>query len=188
MYENGKRRADARANKNHILEVAREALAADPMTSLNSIAKKAGVGAGTLYRHFPSREALVLAIYRKEIDALVTLAPALLKRHSPLQALRRWSGRVAEIGRMKHGIADMLHAVISDQDFQETYWPMLGAVHELMEACEVAGVIRSGTDPEDFLVLLGLLCQIAPDAAGIARVDRLLTLALTGLGAEGAPT
>ncbi|WP_374680141.1 TetR/AcrR family transcriptional regulator, partial [Hydrocarboniphaga effusa] len=66
-------RADAKANRDRILDVARDALSADPQASLNSIAKAAGVGAGTLYRHFPNRESLVLNVYRKEIDALVAL-------------------------------------------------------------------------------------------------------------------
>jgi len=78
----------------------------------------------------------------------------------------------------------MLHAVIADQDFQETYWPLLGAVRQLMDACEASGDIRPGTDPEDFLVLLGLFWRIPPDSAGIARADRLLALVFRGLGAE----
>lgn len=182
-----KLRADARANRDRILDVARDALAADPGASLNSIAKAAGVGAGTLYRHFPSRESLVVAVYRKEIHALVTLAPALLARHPPLQAFRTWCDRLVRFGRMKHGIADILHATRSDQDFQETYWSLLGAVRQLMEACERSGAIHPGSDPEDVLVLLGLLWRIPPDAAGQARVKRILALAFRGLGGEDTP-
>jgi AcrR family transcriptional regulator len=88
MVDDENLRADARANRDRILDVARDALATDPAASLNSIAKAAGVGAGTLYRHFPSRESLVLGVYRKEIDTLVALAPVLLARHPPLQAFR----------------------------------------------------------------------------------------------------
>ena len=73
-------RADAQQNRSRILDVARKALTADPEASLNSIAKMAGVGAGTLYRHFPNRGALVLEIYRQEIHQMVDLAPALLAR------------------------------------------------------------------------------------------------------------
>src|SRR5580700_7544652 len=115
-------RADAQANRDRLLEVARDALTADPKASLNSIAKAAGVGAGTLYRHFPSRESLVLGVYRKEIDALVALAPTLLGKYPPLKAFRLWCDRLAKFGRMKHGIADILHAVVSEQDLKETYW------------------------------------------------------------------
>ncbi len=91
-------RADA-GNRDRILDVARDALAADPAASLNSFAKMAGVGAGTLYRHFPSRESLVLGVYRKEIDVLVALAQKLLARHPPL----RPSARGATASRNSEG-------------------------------------------------------------------------------------
>jgi AcrR family transcriptional regulator len=181
--EDEKLRADARANRDRILDIARDALAADPAASLNSIAKAAGVGAGTLYRHFPSREALVLGVYRNEIETLVALAPMLLTKHPPLQAFRIWCDRLAKFGTVKHGVADLLHATRSDQDFQETYWPMLGAVRQLMNACEASGEIRPGADAEDFLMLLGFLWQIPPTPAGKARVKRLLELAFRGLSA-----
>ena len=176
-------RADARANRDRILNVARDALATDPAASLNSIAKAAAVGAGTLYRHFPSRESLVLGVYRKEIDTLVALAPVLLAKHPPLQAFRIWCDRLAKFGRMKYGVADIVHAATSDQDIQEkTYRPMLGAVRQLINACEDSGDIRPGSNPEDFLVLVGLLWRIPPNSAGEARVKRLLALAFRGLG------
>lgn len=83
-------------------------------------------------------------------------------------------------------MAEMLHSVISDQDFQETYWPMLGAVRKLMDACEATGDIRPGADAEDFLTLLGFLWAIPPTPAGEARVKRLLELSFRGLGASDA--
>ena len=178
-------RADAQANKDRILDVARDALAANPAASLNSIAKEAGVGAGTLYRHFPSRESLVLGVYRKEIDRLVALAPALLATHPPLQAFRRWCDQLAKFGRMKYGVADIVHAAMSEQDTQDTYAPMLNAVRKLMEACKAVGEIDSETDPEDFLVFVGLLWRIPPTSTGEARVRRLLALAFKGLGVKG---
>jgi AcrR family transcriptional regulator len=177
-------RADARANRDRILDVARAALAADPAASLTSIAQAAGVGQGTLYRHFPSREALVLGVYRKEIDALVDLAPRLLAEHAPLKAFRMWCDRLAEFGRMKHGLADLLHAARSDKEPKETYWPLLDAVRNLMDACERSGEIRAGADAEDFLMLVGLLWRVPPTPEGEARVRRLLALAFRGLGAE----
>ncbi len=176
-------RADARANRDRILDVARDALAADPLASLNSIAKLAGVGAGTLYRHFPSRESLVLSVYRKEIDTLVALAPTLLAKYPPLKAFRSWCDRLAKFGSMKYGVADIVHAATSDQDSQDTYTPMLGAVQQLIHACESSGDIRKGSDPEDFLVFVGLLWRIPPTSAGERRVKRLLALAFRGLGA-----
>ena len=187
MVEDEHLRADARANRDRILGVARDALAADPAASLNSIAKAAGVGAGTLYRHFPNRESLVLDVYRKEIDMLVALAPTLLTKHAPLQAFRIWCDRLAKFGRMKYGVADIVHAATSNRDRQETtYEPMLGAVRQLMDACEASGDIRPGNNPEDFLVLVGLLWRIPPSSTGEARVKRLLALAFRGLGAGDA--
>ncbi len=184
MADNEVLRADARANRDRILSVAREAFAADASASLNSIAKVAGVGAGTLYRHFPSRESLVLGVYRKEIDVLVALAPTLLAKHPPLQAFRTWCDRLAKFGRMKYGVADIVHAATSDQDLEETYTPMLGAVRQLVHACERSGDINKGSEPEDFLVFVGLLWRIPPTPAGEARVKRLLALAFCGLGAK----
>jgi AcrR family transcriptional regulator len=184
MADNETLRADAQANRDRILDVARDALAADPAASLNSIAKAAGVGAGTLYRHFPSRESLVFAVYRKEVDTLVALAPVLLGKQQPLHAFRSWCDRLAKFGRMKYGVADIVHAATSEQESQEIYGLMLGVVRQLMAACEASGDTRSGANPEDFLVLVGLLWRIPPDAAGEARVKRLLALAFRGLGAK----
>ncbi len=180
-------RSDARANKDRILDVAREALTADPAASLNSIAKTAGVGAGTLYRHFATRESLVLALYRKEIASLVALAPSLLAKHSPGQALRLWCDRLVKFGKMKYGVADIVHAATSAQDRQEHYGPMLGAVRQMIEACEISGDLPQGTDPEDILVLIGLLWRIPPTPAGEARVRRLLALAFRGLRIKDPP-
>jgi AcrR family transcriptional regulator len=177
-------RSDARANRSRILEVARDALASDPAASLNSIAKAAGIGAGTLYRHFPSRKSLVLSVYRKEIDAVVALAPALLAKHPPLRAFRIWCDRLAEFGRMKYGVADIVHAARSDQDIQEAYRPMLSVVRQLIEACESSGELRPGNDPADVLLIVGLLWRVPPDATGRARVRRLLALIFRGLGAK----
>jgi AcrR family transcriptional regulator len=184
MADDEKLRADAQANRDRILDAARDALSTDPAASLNSIAKAAGVGAGTLYRHFPSREALVLGVYRNEIDALVKLAPTLLTKHPPLQAFRMWCDRLAKFGRMKYGVADIVHAATPDQNLQETYFLMLEAVRKLMNACESSDEIRPGADPEDFLMLVGLLWRIPPNSAGEARVKRLLALAFRGLGAD----
>ena len=178
---NKPRRADAQQNRERILKFAREALAASPDASLNSIAKAAGVGPGTLYRHFPSREALVLALYRHEIQQLVGLAPALAAQHPPLTALRLWFERLAHYGRIKHGLADVLHAAMNDGVLHETYGPMVGAIDLLLRACEASGSIRKGVDAEDVLLLMGFLWRIEPGREGEARAKRLLALVMNGL-------
>lgn len=139
-------RADARANRDRILDVARDAPAADPAASLNSIARVAGVGAGTLYRHFPNRESLVIAVYQKEIHSLVALAPVLLAKHPPLQAFRSWCDRLAKFGKMKFGVVDIVHAATAHQSPQDTFALMLGAVRQLMDASEEAGAINPGAN------------------------------------------
>lgn len=177
-------RADARKNRDRIIEVARDALAASSDASLNSIAKKAGVGPGTLYRHFPTREALVLAVYRYDVQQLVDAAPALLKEHPPLEALRLWFDRLAYYGKIKHGLADVLHAATSDGLVGETYGPVIGAVTLLLRACEKAGAIRPGLDPDDLLLLMGFLWRIAPGPDAEARAARLLDLVMAGMRAD----
>ncbi len=175
-------RADARANRDRILDVARDLLLTDPSTSFNSVAKAAGVGAGTLYRHFPNRDSLVLALYNKEIATLSTLASTLLTKHPPVQAFRIWCNRLVKFGKMKYGVADIVHASTSAEERREHYGPMLDAVCQMIRACESSGSIRPGTDPEDVLVFLGLLWRIPPTAAGEERIKRLLKLLFLGLG------
>lgn len=182
MTENGESlRADAQQNRDRILEVARDALAASPHASLNSIAKAAGVGAGTLYRHFPTREALVLGVYRKEIQQLVNLAPALIAKHPPTTALQLWFERLAHYGRIKHGLADVLHAAMNENVLRETYGPMVGAIDKLLQACKASGSTRHVVDAEDMLLLMGFLWRIEPGQAGEERAKRLLDFVIRGL-------
>ncbi len=178
-----RRRADARQNCERILAAARVAFAASPDASLNSIAKAAGVGPGTLYRHFPTREALVLAVYRTEIAALVDLAPALIAARPPPEAFRAWCDRLADYGRMKHGLAEVLHAAITDRDHEETYWPMVGALDQLLKACAAAGAFRADVDAEDVLLVFGFLWRIKPGPGSKAQARRLIDLLIDGLRA-----
>ncbi len=174
-------RSDARANRDRILDVARDAFARDPQASLNSIAKLAGVGPGTLYRHFPNREALVIGVYRHEIDALVTLAPQLTAAHPPEQALRLWCDRLGSYGRVKHGLTDVLHSAAADPVHAEVYGPMVGAVGHMLRAGEAAGVFRQGSNPEDVLLLLNFLWRIKNPDADPGRAERMLDVVIRGL-------
>lgn len=176
-----KLRSDAQSNRDRILEVARVALSDDPQASLHSIAKIAEVGQATFYRHFPTREALALAIYRREVDALVDLAPDLLASQEPRQALRIWCSRFAEAGRKKRPIADVIQAAMTDTTFQETYLPLVEAMTSLVGACIRSGQIREDVEPEDVLIMLGLLMRIPPDMDGERRTERLIEIVLKGL-------
>jgi len=179
-------RSDAQQNRDRILEAAREAFADTGDASLNSIAKRAGVGPGTLYRHFPTREALVLAVYRYDVQKLADAATELLASQQPLRALRLWCERLAHYGLIKHGLADVLHSATSDGLAGESYGPVIGAITALLTACEQDGSIRPGIDPDDILLLLGVLWRIDPGPDAATRATRLLDLVMAGLQA-GAP-
>ena len=177
-------RADWHENRDHILEVARGALAVSSDVSLNSIAKRAGVGPGTLYQYFPTRETLVLAVYRHDVQQLVDSAAMLLKEHSPLEALRLWLDRLAYFGRIKHGAADVLHAAISDGLAGETYGPVIRAITLLLRVGQEAGDIRPGLDPNDVLLLVGFLLRIDDRDAWQERARRMVNLVVDGLRAD----
>ncbi|MFC8428230.1 TetR/AcrR family transcriptional regulator [Streptomyces sp. NPDC057253] len=172
-------RSDARENRARILAAAREAFSEDGAASMNQIAQRAGVGAGTLYRNFPTREALVLAVYQDEVARIIATVPVLLARHPPLEALRHWTTDLVEAMRKKHGLGDALspgaHQAISEQ----TYGPVIAAITELLDAGKKDGSIRADADPGDFLQLTGALWR-APSAPE-DRAPRMLALVLDGL-------
>lgn len=180
-------RADARANRDRILEVARAALIADPETPLSAISKAAGVGQGTLYRHFPTREALALAIYRKEISAVAALASTLLKEHPPLEAFRLWCAQLADSSAMKRGVAGLLQGSTSEDDKRETYQQMVLAVRSLIAACQASGAIDRDANADDVLILLGVLWQIPSHPGRDAQSARIIALIFRGLGAKDEP-
>src|ERR1700749_2255708 len=95
-------RADAEQNRARILAAATAALAESSDATLSSIARRAGVGQGTMYRHFPSREDLLLAVYRQDVQAVIDAAPTLLARYPPDEALRRWFDRLGSYRGDKH--------------------------------------------------------------------------------------
>lgn len=163
-----------------IVDVARDAFAAGD-TSLNEIAKRAGVRPGTLYRHFPSREALVLAVYRHEIEELAELAPALLAAHPPIAAMRLWLARVVRYGQVKYGVAELIHAATTETVESEAYALVVGAIKQLLDAGTAAGELRQDVDPDDFLLLISFLWRIDPATGGEVRARRMLGFVFDGL-------
>jgi AcrR family transcriptional regulator len=174
-------RSDAEQNRARILEAARTALAASGDASMQSIARLAGIGQGTLYRHFPNREALVLAVHRHDVQALVNAAPELLDAQSPFDALRLWFDRLASYGRIKHGLAGALYTVTQAQLEGEGYGPVIGAITLLLDAGKEAGVIRPDVDAEEVLLLAGFLWRIDLDADWETRSRHLLDIVMDGL-------
>lgn len=178
-----RRRSDAAQNREALLAVALAALTESGDVSLNAIAKRAGVANATLYRHFPTRESLVLEVYRHEVRQLVAAADQLLAEQEPGDALRAWVARLAQYAMTKHGLADAIRAAASPGTalFEETYTPIVAALGRLLAAAEQAGVVRVGLDPDDVILALAGLWEIDPDTDWKARAARLYELVFTGL-------
>jgi AcrR family transcriptional regulator len=178
-------RSDARENRARILAAAREAFAGEGDPSMNQIAQLAGVGPGTLYRNYPNREALVLAIYQEEVDRLIGSVPELLATLPPIEALRRWTTDLVGAMRQKHGLGDALSPGAHKSITEQTYGPVIAAITRLLDAGKADGSIRADADPGDFLQLTGALWRAAsgPDD----RSPRMLSLILDGLAADRLP-
>src|ERR1700675_465744 len=108
-----RRRSDATENRGRIIDAAQALVISSDDLRLNEVAKRAGVGQGTLYRHFPTREDLLAEVYREDVDELVAAAPALLAEHEPLTALACWFDRVAGYARIKRGVFAAVEAGVS---------------------------------------------------------------------------
>ncbi|MGX1759325.1 TetR/AcrR family transcriptional regulator [Streptomyces lydicus] len=181
-------RSDAQRNRERILEVALEELTRSADAPLSSIAKKACVGQGTFYRHFPNRESLVLEVYRYEVQQVADTAAQLLETRTPDRALREWMDRLAQYATAKAGLADAMRRATSKQNALAGlgHGPVTAAVTLLLEANEEAGTIRPGVTPDDFMLAIAGLWQIAPHGDSQSRAERLLDLVMDGLRA-GAP-
>src|ERR1700733_15081955 len=126
------RRSNSRRNRERILAVAQEALRRSSAASINSIAKEAEVGIATVFRHFPTREELVLEVYRREMRQAVDAAPELLAARAPLDALREWMSVMARYAMTKQGLAEALGSQAArDPIVAEAYPPILDAVRLL---------------------------------------------------------
>lgn len=174
------RRAAAR-NRAAILDVAHDLFAESPTASMNEVAKRAGVGAGTLYRHFPTREDLILAVYQHDVEKLVAGVAGILERLPADRAFVTWFETLAAYIRVKHGLGEALHHAAVQQAINATYAPVTAAVATLLDACVAQGTVRAGLDPGDVLLLMGFLWRVAPDESGLAQGRRLTQLVFDGL-------
>ena len=177
-------RADARRNREKLVAVARAAFAAaDDTVALEAVAREAGVGIGTLYRHFPTREALVEAVYAAELDDVATSAPALLAEFPPEAALRAWMDRYAAFVAAKRGMIDTLRAGVASGRIAtpSTRERITAAIATILTAGARAGSLRTDVEPDDVTaMLLGVFLSTAasntPEATG-----RLLDLIVDAL-------
>lgn len=175
-------RADARRNYERIIAVAREAFAEHgPDAPLDDVARRACVGPGTLYRHFPNREALIEAVYRADIEQLTQRAHELAKTHSPGDALVEWMREQVDFAMRKRGLATTLKAAM-DRDsktFALCKVILNEAASTLVKAAQEAGAIRDDVEPGDLLRMghgIAVASEAVPESAG-----RLLTVMLDGL-------
>ncbi|UBV23584.1 helix-turn-helix transcriptional regulator [Mycolicibacterium fortuitum] len=181
-------RADARRNRERLLAAAAAAFAAsDGPVSLEAIARDAGVGIGTLYRHFPSREALIEAVYRAELAEVSASAADLSGRYPPPVALRRWMDRYATFVAARKGMAESLRTIFESGavDHRDTKASITGAVQTLLDAGITDGSLRADVRAEDVVSsLLGIFL-----ASGSAeQAQRMLDLLLAGIRAGAVAT
>lgn len=182
-------RADARRNIDALLQSALAVFATSGVDApVREIAEKAGVGVGTVYRHFPQRSDLIAAVFRREIDACADAAPVLAAEHGPGEALARWMQRYAAFVATKRGLATALHSGNPAFDSLPGYFEtrLRPALRTLLDAAAEAGEVRADVDPDDLLRAVSSLCMPA-HADGPAHAWRMVALLVDGLryGAGG---
>ncbi|TBL31487.1 TetR/AcrR family transcriptional regulator [Verrucosispora sp. SN26_14.1] len=177
-------RADAQRNRERLLDAAVRAFSqAGPEVTLDSIAKDARVGIGTLYRHFPTRESLVEAAYRNELAKLCDAAAELRDRLPPVEAIREWMDRFIDYLTTKREMADALRLVIAAgaNPYAESRDRLLGAIGLLLDAGAAAGTVRADVDPADVLVGLSGVSLASGGRDQRDQARRLLDLLMDGL-------
>jgi AcrR family transcriptional regulator len=176
-------RADAQRNIDSLLEAAKAVFGTSGVDApAKEIADLAGVGVGTLYRHFPQRSDLVKAVFQREVDACAAAAPELAAAHAPGEALALWLHRYTEYLATKRGLAPALHSGDPAFEalpgyFRQHLGPALGS---LLETAAASGEIRADISPKDLLHAVANLCQPVADE-GVAYSQRMVGLLIDGL-------
>ncbi|MFD7923436.1 TetR/AcrR family transcriptional regulator [Streptomyces sp. NPDC059740] len=175
-------RKDALRNREKLVAAARAAFATAVTVPLEDIAREAGVGIGTLYRHFPTREALVETVYAAELDEVTSCSSALLGQLPPDEALRAWMDRYAQFSAAKHGMIDSLRAGwASGRITPPTRERITAEIGAYLAAGAEAGSLRSDVDPEDVTaILLGVFLSTASSGTP-EQTGRLLDLVVDAL-------
>ncbi|HWC97329.1 MAG TPA: TetR/AcrR family transcriptional regulator [Candidatus Sulfopaludibacter sp.] len=178
-----KPRADAERNRDRVLEVAMEAFTRSGAdASLDEIAKQAGVGAGTLYRHFPSREALIEAVYRTEVEKLAAAERHFAETMPPLAALRAWMMLFVDYIATKKIIVQALNTLVGEQSkvIEASYTQIWGAISSLVKRAIQSGDIRKDLDPIDLLRALVGVSFVASSPEWQQSAKRLVDILITG--------
>src|SRR6201984_2693488 len=176
-------RADAQRNLDVLLQSAMAVFATSGVDApVRQIAEKAGVGIGTVYRHFPQRSDLIVHVCRREVDACADAAAVLAAEHEPGEALAQWMQRYVDFISAKRGLAAALHSGNPAFDTLPAYFQkrLRPALRTLLEAAAAAGDVRSGVEPDDLLRAVASLC--APAHKGDpAHARRMVALLADGL-------
>jgi AcrR family transcriptional regulator len=178
-------RADALRNRERLLAAAKAVFSSGGAeASLEAVAKRAGVGIGTLYRHFPTREALFEAVYRREVEQLAELAEELKGKAAPVEALRRWLHANVEFVATKKGMAAALALAAHAPSAELTSYSferLTKAVGMLLDRAVATGEIRADIHPEDILRALIGMCIIRDRPGWQRSVRRLVDIFIDGL-------
>jgi len=177
-------RADAQRNRDKILAAAVRVFTEEGLDAhFERIAREADVGTGTLYRNFPTREALIEAAYRNEVARLCDAVPGLLAAMSPPEALRAWTRRFIDYATAKLGMADALRAVVDSgtNPYSDSHEMIQAALSALMDASTAAGTIRSDISPTDMFAALAGIALTSAKPEQREQAERLLDLILDGL-------
>jgi AcrR family transcriptional regulator len=178
-----KPRSDAQRNRERILEVAKEAFTrSGANTSLDDIAKRAGVGPGTLYRHFPTRDELLEAVYRSEVEKLAAAEREFAETLPPIEALRAWLLLFVDYIATKQIIAPALHTLAGGPSklFEASYAQVWEAVRALVKRAMKSGDIRKDLDPIDLLRALVGVASVATNPERHQNARRLVDILVIG--------
>lgn len=176
-------RADARRNIDTLLGAAQGVFAASGVDApMRQIAERAGVGVGTIYRHFPQRADLIAAVFRHEVDACADAAAALACEYPPGAALDRWMQRYVDFIVAKRGLAAALHSGGSAYETLPAYFDqrLRPALRSLLDGAIASGELRGPVEPDDLLRAVASLCMPSSDGDP-AAARRLVALLLDGL-------
>ena len=179
-----KPRADAQRNRIRLLETAKAAFAEKGSgASLDEIARTAGVGAGTLYRHFPTRDALVEAVYRNETEQLVAAADRLAETHPPMTALREWLLLFVDYMAAKHGMSEALNSIVGGTSdlYSASIAQVKQASAKLIDRAVASGDIVLDLDPLDLLRALAGVANMNSGPAGKQPAKRMVDILVAGV-------
>jgi len=176
-------RSDGQRNREHLLNVAKTAFTAGEIDiPLDEVARRAGVGIGTLYRHFPNRDALIEAVYRIELDSLADAAPVLATQHPPVEALRAWMRLFVDYIAAKQVIAPALNGLVGGTSalYAQSGIVLQGAIDTLVAAAVASGDLNAEIEPLDLLRALAGVSNFSAGPGWETSAKRLVDILIAG--------